>query len=97
MNPGDWVGRRILCIGGQFLSGWRLSEGNIGARLRQIEIDQERDHLLVDRGQRWGRGQCLSEINGWRGLLCPNPAPSCLGCISWRSKKEVYYCKMSLF
>ena len=56
MNPGDWVGRRILCIGGQFLSGWRLSEGNIGARLRQIEIDQERDHLLVDRGQRWGRG-----------------------------------------
>ena len=38
------------------MSGWRLSEGDIGARLRQIEIDQERDHLLVDRGQRWGRG-----------------------------------------
>ena len=43
MNPGDWVGRRILR--GQFLSG--LSEGNTGARLRQIEIDQERDHLLA--------------------------------------------------
>ena len=47
MNPSDWMGRRILRIGGQFLSGWTLSEGNIDARLRQIEIDQERDHLLV--------------------------------------------------
>ena len=57
MNPGEWVGRRILRIWGQFLSGWRLSEGNIDARLRQIEIDQERDHLLVDRGQSWRRGE----------------------------------------
>ena len=57
MNPGDWVRRRILR--GQFLSGWRLSEGNTGARLRQIEIDQERDHLLVDSGQSWRRGECF--------------------------------------
>ena len=59
MTPGEWAGRRILRIWGQFLSGWRLSEGNIDARLRQIEIDQERDHLLVDRGQSWRRGECF--------------------------------------
>ena len=59
MNPGDWLGRRILRNWRQFLSGWRLSEGNIDARLRQIEIDQERDHLLVDRGQSWRRGECF--------------------------------------
>ena len=78
MNPGDWVGRRILRIGRQFLPGWRLSEGNIGVRLRQVAIDHERVHLLVDRGQGWGRGgECLSEVNGWRVLLCPNPARFC--------------------
>ena len=94
MKAGRWEGVFYVHIRRQFLSGWRLSEENTGARLRQIEIDQDRDHLLVDWGRRWRRGGVCLNLTVV-GFSCATTF--CLGCISWRSKKEVYYSKISLF